>query len=91
VRAYLAGNESGVKRNAALEQLDESPARMIDIVNAGWMSKSRDPYWQKPICKSGQTNEMLLKWPQFLDPLIESSRQLQKSIQVSLIISSLFE
>jgi hypothetical protein len=82
-------NRPPVPRDVALDQLNEEPARMIDIINAGWMQKAKDSNWKEPIYRSEDKKERLLEWPQLLDALIEPSRQLQKSIQVALIISPL--
>jgi hypothetical protein len=91
VRAYVQGNEPLVSREVALQQLDEKPARMIDIINAGWMNKAIDSNWGQPIFHTETSKDRLLEWPLLLDQLIEPSRQLQKSIQVALIISPLLQ
>ncbi|HYG81242.1 MAG TPA: hypothetical protein VD861_12680 [Pyrinomonadaceae bacterium] len=92
LKAYIEEKESSVtraERRDALSQLDERPARMIDIINAGWMNKAHDKYWKYPISKLDGLRNPELDWAQALDKLIEQSRQLQKSIQVALIISPL--
>lgn len=78
-----------ISRQEALKQLNEEPARMIDIINAGWMLKARDPYWREPILRVRGIQDLESKWPKLLDKLIEPSRQIQESIQVALILSSL--
>jgi hypothetical protein len=88
---YVQRNEQNVSRSVALHQLDEKPARMIDIINAGWMNKADDPYWLKPVCSIEQLADASTEWPQILDPLSEPARQLQKSIQVALIILPLLQ
>lgn len=89
LKDYIDDLKSKVTRREALSQLDERPARMIDIINAGWMKKAHDQYWSEPASKLKALDNPSSNWSQTLDPLIEPSRQLQESIQIALIISPL--
>jgi hypothetical protein len=89
LKDYIDDLNSQVTRREALSQLDERPARMIDIINAGWMKKAHDQYWREPASKLKELDNPSSNWSQTLDALIEPSRQLQESIQVALIISPL--
>jgi hypothetical protein len=89
LKEYIDNSDSKITRKDALSQLDEKPARMIDIINAGWMNKAHDKYWREPVSKLQIKDGPTSDWTQTLDSLIEPSRQLQESIQIALIISPL--
>jgi hypothetical protein len=111
VRDYVRASAGGAKefdwtpvealtRENALRKLDESPARMIDIINAGWINRGTQLKKENPEArrvpgygfvypKDDTDEEIDSATPQILNALIEPTRQLQKSIQVALIFSSL--
>jgi hypothetical protein len=92
VLKYLRND--GVSREGALAQLDERPAKMIDIINAAWMQKF--PTDSGRLTKSKVVSELepmedISRDTVFplMERLLEPARQLQTSIQSALIISSL--
>lgn len=92
VRKYVKGisktrspsdeSTASVGRERVLSGLDERPARMTEVVNAGWVAKSLNGclplYGPANIASQDLT-----------DLFVEPARQLQKSVQVALILSSL--
>jgi hypothetical protein len=89
LKDYIGKADSQFTREEALSQLDERPARMIDIINAGWMNKAHDEFWRRPISSLQVKGDPHPDWTQTLDALSERSRQVQESIQIALIISPL--
>jgi hypothetical protein len=84
-------HEPDVSRKDALSKLNECSARMIDIVNAGWINQVDGRFWKVPLFEELKhlDKDRDLKLPHLLDSLAEPARQLQTSIQVALILSSL--
>jgi hypothetical protein len=87
----FVSNDSGVSRETALSRLDEKPAQMSHIINAGWASRIIGNMWKMPVFEevSSLRENRVLALPKLLESLTEPARQLQTSIQVALILSSL--
>lgn len=76
-------------RRHALSKLKEEPATMFDIMNAGWMNKVRGHAWKVPVFEEiSKQQDRSVYLPRLLNSLTEPARQLQMSIQVALVLSS---
>jgi hypothetical protein len=83
-------NATDVTREAALSKLNERPASMFDIMNAGWMTKVDAHSWRMPVFDELRKEQNRISYlPQLLDSLTEPARQLQMSIQVALVLSDI--
>jgi hypothetical protein len=76
-----------ITREAALSTLNERPASMFDIMNAGWMNKVDGHAWRMPVFEELRKEQDRISYlPHLLDALTEPARQLQMSIQVALVL-----
>jgi hypothetical protein len=80
--------ETKRSRDQLLEGLNERPALMGEIINAGWMDKAHKtkkgwPFFDEA---AGDSDKESFDDTDFCAKLLESARQLQKSIQTALIL-----
>jgi len=86
----FVGGASEVSREVALSKLNERPASMFDIMNAGWMNKVQGHSWRMTVFNVLRESQSRISYlPILMNRLTEPARQLQTSIQVALVLSYL--
>lgn len=91
IRKFLA-RPRAASREQALVSLNERPATMFEVMNAGWMNKVRERSWKLPVfdeIAKGEERQAYL--PKLLNSLTEPARQLQMSIQVALVLPDMIQ